>query len=147
MTKKIIHSKRIRCFLSLLVFSVVIMLSACSKKEHKFLLDLESNPSSGFEWEVVQADELFEVKKEYEEPKSGSKQDDGIDHFTLIPVDAGFTNVTFTYKQPKKGGEKRAEYAYTIIVGEDLQIEVISSTGSMGGAELGSKSIPVPGIE
>jgi len=145
--------------------SLIFLLASCTKKEHRLTLDLESNPDSGFEWEVYQADKLFEVEKEYVAAESGKKQDGGKDHFTLIPIEAGFTNVTFTYKQggkdkqdgkeQKKEGQdagegqrqQGAQYSYAIIVGEDLQIEVIDSTGTLGGADLGSKSIPVPGIE
>ena len=152
--------KKILTFAFLL--SLLFLLTSCTKKEHRLVLDLESNPDSGFEWEVSQADKLFEVEKEYVAAKSGKKQDGGIDHFTLIPIEAGFTNVTFTYKQAGKNKKKGqgagqqgadgqvqqgAQYSYAIIVGEEMQIEVIDSTGTLGGADLGSKSIPVPGIE
>lgn len=146
-----------------LCLTLIFFLASCTKKEHRLILDLESNPDSGFEWEVYQADKLFEVEKEYVAAESGKKQDGGKDHFTLIPIEAGFTNVTFTYKQAGKDQKKEgqdagqqgeegqrqqgAQYSYAIIVGEDLQIEVIDSTGTLGGADLGSKSIPVPGIE
>ena len=151
------HHKLKGIIASVLFLSLIFLMAACSKKEHRFYLDLESNPASGFEWEVTQADKLFEVEKEYEEAKSGKKQDGGTDHFTLIPIEAGFTNVTFTYKQAGKDQKKEkgqedqaqqgAQYSYAVIVGEEMQIEVIDSTGTLGGADLGSKSIPVPGIE
>ena len=147
---------RISVFLILAVFSlaVCLCLTSCQKdsekktdSRHIFVLDLESNPESGFEWEVEQADELFEVSKEYEAAESGKKQDGGTDHFTLTPIEAGFTDVIFTYKKPGKDGDENVQYTYTVLVGEDLHIEVFGSSGIMGGAKLNSKSIPEPGIK
>ena len=140
--------------LAVLSLTSCLFLASCQKEDkkkaddrHIFLLDLESNPDSGFEWEVSQADKLFEVEKEYEAAKSGKKQDGGTDHFTLTPIEAGFTDVIFTYKKPGKKGEEGAQYTYTILVGEDLHIEIFGSSGMMGGAKLGSKNIPEPGIK
>ena len=95
----------------IMAIAAVMLLSACGKEEvspQTVTFALDSNPSTGFSWQVEQSEELFEVKTEFtgsvsEEPIDGAG---GVETITLIPLKAGKTDVTLTYARPWEGGEQ-----------------------------------------
>ncbi len=128
---------------------LLLVLCACGKEKlppqtATFVLD--SNPTTGFSWQVEQSEELFEVKSEYkadeqDEPVSGAG---GTETITLTPIKAGKTEVTLTYARPWEGGEQGDQLVYSFEVDKDLQVKMIDAY-SLGTAE--PVTTPTPEIK
>ena len=127
---------------SLILICIAVVLFGCGSREHSFVLSLPANPDSGFDWKVEQADELFEMTSQFEHNNSLDAAG-GIQTFTMIPVETGFTNLTFTLKE-RNGNNEGASYSYSVIVDQKLGIEVVSMTGTLAGAKLSKSKIPEP---
>jgi len=135
-----------RLLFCMAALTVLLCLTGCSDKDHVLVLSLDANPASGFEWQVEQADTLFDVNRQYHADKSGDKKDGGKETFELVPVEAGFTNVTFTYVNPETK-QQGAQYSYSLIVDEHFGIELVSKTGELAGASLSKAKIPDPVVQ
>ncbi|MGZ5437409.1 MAG: protease inhibitor I42 family protein [Pyrinomonadaceae bacterium] len=65
-----------------------------------FIVELEGNPTTGYQWELSEGDEQFRmVEKDYAQPGSGigaaTKE-----RFVIKALKPGSTALTFTYKRP-----------------------------------------------
>lgn len=126
-----------KTIICILVLSSVL-LSGCGAKKapQTARLELPENPTTGYEWQVIQDQELFDIKSEYVEDK---KDEDmvgvgGTQIFTLTPKEAGETEITFSYLRSwEEGIEPDTQISYQMKVSEDMQIEVLSSTGGFSG--------------
>lgn len=123
----------------ILAVAAVLILSACGRKNTEpqtVSFTLESNPTTGFSWQVEQSKELFDVSIEYvpdetDEEISGAG---GVEIITLTPLKAGQTDVTMTYMRPWEGGEQGNQLVYSFKVDRNLQVTVTDSY-SMGTEE------------
>ena len=119
-----------------LALTAVLLLSACGKENiqaQTATFTLESNPTTGFSWQVEQSSELFEVNTEYIADKTDESTvgAGGAEIITLTPVKAGKTEVTLTYARPWEGGEQGDQLVYTFEVDKDLQVKMTDAY-SMG---------------
>ena len=108
--------------------SAVLFLSACGREApepQKVSISLDSNPTTGFSWQVSQSEELFTVESVYEADKAGEGLVGvgGTETITLTPVKPGKTEVTLTYARPWEGGEQADQLVYTFEVDKDLQVK------------------------
>ena len=132
-----------------IALAAVLVLSACGQEDvppQTVSFKLDSNPSTGFSWQVEQSEELFEVKTEYteeetEEPINGAW---GVETITLSPIKAGKTEVTLTYARPWEGGEQGDQLVYTFEIDRNLQV-IVTDAYSMGAEE--PISTPAPEIK
>lgn len=135
--------------LLLVLFVAVLLLSACGKEDvppQTVSFTLDSNPSTGFSWQVEQSEALFEVKTEYTEEETEEPIDGawGVETITLTPVKLGKTEVTLTYARPWEGGEQGDQLVYSFEIDRNLQVKVTDSY-SMGAEE--PISTPAPEIK
>lgn len=113
----------------ILALAAVLLLSACGKEEippQTVEFTLDSNPTTGFSWQVEQSEELFEVKTEYvadvtDEPVTGAG---GVENIVLTPLKPGKTEVTLTYARPWEGGEQADQLVYTFEIDKNLQVKM-----------------------
>ena len=122
-----------------LALAAVLILSACGKEApapQTVTLTLDSNPTTGFSWQVEQSEELFLVESVYtedrtDEPVTGSG---GTETITLTPLKAGKTEVTLTYARPWEGGEKGDQLVYAFEIDKNMQVKMTDAY-SMGSNE------------
>ena len=107
---------------------------------------LESNPTTGFSWQVEQSDELFDVNIEYVPDETDELIDGagGIDNITLTPIKAGKTEVSLTYARPWEGGERGDQLVYTFEVDRNLQVKMVDAYGTSTDEPI---TTPVPEIK
>ena len=135
--------------LFLLALAAVLILSACGKEApvpQTVSFTLDSNPTTGFSWQVTQSEELFDVKTEYvadetEEPVSGAG---GTETVVLTPLKAGKTDVTLTYARPWEGGETADQLVYSFEIDKNLQVKMTDAY-SLGAEE--PLTTPAPEIK
>ena len=85
----------------------------------ELIIDLESNATTGFQWEVVEVPDqsiLEKVNNEYSEPEDGAPVGaGGIERWTFKALNEGTTRLYMEYSQPWQGGTKAAE-TFTLII-------------------------------
>jgi len=101
-------------------------------------LTVESNPTTGFAWELVQDQELFDIQTGYIaqpqlKPVSGSG---GWQTFILTPKQAGTVQVTFTYTRSWEPSDADPQFSCTVDISEDFMITV-TEDGSGQAADYG----------
>ncbi|MBR4474691.1 MAG: protease inhibitor I42 family protein [Oscillospiraceae bacterium] len=124
--------------------AAVLIFTACGKdtpKPQTVSITLDSNPTTGFSWQVAQSEELFSVETNYVEDEH---EEDlvgvgGKETITLTPLKAGKTEVTLTYARPWEGGEQADQIIYVFNIDKNLQVETVDSY-SMGVNE----TLPTP---
>ena len=135
--------------LLILAVAAVLILSACGKEAPKpqtVSITLDSNPTTGFSWQVSQSEELFSVETNYVEDKyeEGMVGVGGKETITLTPLKAGKTEVTLTYARPWEGGEQADQIVYVFNIDKNIQVET-TDTYSLGADE--TLSTPEPEIK
>ena len=131
----------------LVAFVAIFLLAACGKEEmtpQTVTFTLDSNPTTGFSWQVEQSEELFEVKssfaaEETDKPVTGAGGEETI---TLVPLKTGKTEVTLTYARPWEGGEQADQLVYTFEIDKNLQVKM-SDAYSLSAESLISTPEPV----
>ena len=128
----------------LMAIVAIFLLSACGKEEmtpQTVTFTLDSNPTTGFSWQVDESVELFEVKSSFDAGET-DKQATGAgceETITLVPLKAGKTEVTLTYARPWEGGEQADQLVYTFETDKNLQV-TMSNAYSLSAESL----IPTP---
>ena len=122
-----------------LALAAVLILSACGKEApapQTVTLTLDSNPTTGFSWQVEQSEELFRVESIYTEDRTGEPVtgSGGTETITLTPQKAGKTEVTLTYARPWEGGEKGDQLVYAFEIDKNMQVKMTDAY-SMGSNE------------
>lgn len=105
----------------------LFLLSACGKEEltpQTVTFTLDSNPTTGYRWQVEQSEELFNVitsfsVSEADKPVTGAGGEETI---TLEPLKAGETEVTLTYARPWENGGQTDQLVYTFEIDKNLQV-------------------------
>ena len=89
-------------------------------------LTVKSNPTTGFQWEAAQDQELFAVQSDYlAEPRSGPVSGaGGRQRFLLTPRAPGTVQLTFTYARPWEEGGSAAQFSCAVEIDENLMITV-----------------------
>ena len=105
----------------------LFLLSACGKEEltpQTVTFTLDSNPTTGYSWQVEQSEELFEVKSSFAAGETDKQVTGagGEETITLVPLKAGKTEVTLTYARPWEGGEQADQLVYTFEIDKNLQV-------------------------
>ena len=122
----------------------LFLLSACGKEEltpQTVTFTLDSNPTTGYSWQVEQSEELFEVKSSFAAGETDKQVTGagGEETITLVPLKAGKTEVTLTYARPWEGGEQADQLVYTFEINKNLQV-TMSNAYSLSAESL----IPTP---
>ena len=120
----------------LLTAMAVCLAAGCGKKDPQTAtLVLDSNPTTGYTWEMTQTNPIFDMTSEYlpDSMDEGIVGAGGKETFILTPKEKGETTVTFEYAQHWEGGEKGQTLEYDIKVDKNLQIEVQAMRGSLEG--------------
>ncbi len=128
----------------ILALAAAFIMSACGREAPKpqtVTFSLEANPTTGFQWQVTQSEELFKIERSYTENAhaEGMTGVGGIESFTLTPLKPGRTEITLTYARPWEGGEQANQLVYTFLIDRDLQVEMLD--GYSTGVE---EPVPVP---
>ena len=113
-----------------------LFLAGCGNKEPQTAtLKVDANPTTGYEWTVTQAPNLFDITSEYveDEHAEGMTGVGGTETFTLTPKETGTATVEFLYARPSDPENADTRLTYTIKVKKDMQIQVESMTSAMGG--------------
>ena len=110
----------------------LFLLSACGKEEltpQTVTFTLDSNPTTGYSWQVEQSEELFEVKSSFAAGETDKQVTGagGEETITLVPLKAGKTEVTLTYARPREGGEQAVQLVYTFEIDKNLQVTMINA--------------------
>lgn len=120
----------------IIALALVLLLAACGKETpdpQTVTVTLESNPTTGFSWQAAQSEELFKIESGYAEKDhpEGMVGVGGVETFTLTPLKAGKTEVTFTYARAWEGGEQADQVVYTFEIDKNLQVKMLDgySTG------------------
>lgn len=122
-----------------LALAAVLLFSACGKEAPQpqtASFTLDSNPTTGFSWQVTQSEELFKVESDYKENEheEGMVGVGGKETITLTPLKPGKTEVTLTYARPWEGGEQADQLVYSFEIDKNLQIKMTDAY-SMGTEE------------
>ena len=122
----------------------LFLLSACGKEKltpQTVTFTLDSNPTTGYSWQVEQSEELFEVKSSFAAGETDKQVTGagGEETITLVPLKAGKTEVTLTYARPWEGGEQADQLVYTFEIDKNLQV-TMSNAYSLSAESL----IPTP---
>ena len=120
--------------LFIMALAAILIMSACGKEKlppQTMTFTLESNPTTGFSWQVTQSEELFEVKSEFipAENEENLVGVGGTELIVLTPLKAGKTEVTLTYAQPWEGGMEGQQIVYGITVDNDMQVTLTDAVG------------------
>lgn len=129
------------------VLAAILLISACGKEPlmpQTVSIALESNPTTGYSWQIEQSEELFKVESTYAENEhaEGMVGIGGTETFTLTPLKSGKNEVTLTFARPWENGEKADQLVYTFEIDRNLQVKMTNgySTGIY-------EPIPVPSPE
>ncbi len=121
---------------TVLLGTIVCIAAGCGKKDPQTAtLVLDSNPTTGFTWEMTQTNPIFDMTSEYvpDSMDEGIVGAGGKETFKLTPKEKGETTVTFEYAQHWEGGEKGQTISYDIKVDKNLQIEVQAMRAELEG--------------
>ena len=120
----------------ILALAAALIISACGKETpapQTVTVTLESNPTTGYSWQVSQTEELFKIDRSYSEHEHSEDLVGvgGNETFTFIPLRAGKTEVTLTYARPWEGGEQADQVVYVFEIDKYMQVKMIDgdSTG------------------
>lgn len=112
------------------------LLAGCGqqKEPQTVTLQFDSNPTTGFSWQVSQSEELFDVQSSYQ---SDQQEDDepldgvgGTETFVLTAKKPGTCEVTFSYVRPwEETEEPDQQMVYTFKVDRNLQVTMQSVIG------------------
>ena len=133
------------------VLAALVSLAACGgKKAQTATLTLPSNPTTGYTWIVEQDPEIFDISSEYKEDSTEGNTEPmvgvgGKETFTLTPKKEGKTEINFLYKQAWDDSSLDTSLTYQIKVDKNMQIQVESVKGQMGGSM--SEFPEVPNME
>ena len=111
----------------LMAIVAIFLLSACGKEEltpQTVTFILDSNPTTGYSWQVEQSEELFEVKSSFaaDEKDKQVTGAGGEETITLVPLKAGKTEVTLTYARPWETTDADRVFTAEITVADDLSV-------------------------
>lgn len=131
-----------------MLLAAALLISACGQPKpepQKVTFSLASNPTTGFSWQLVQSEELFDVESVYTAEKQSElvTGTGGTETFTLTAKKAGTTTVTLTYARPWEDGEQADQLVYTFEIDRNLQVKMTDAY-SMGVNE--PIATPVPEI-
>ena len=87
----------------------------------EFIVALGSNPSTGYSWQASYDEAMLELvggeptyeADETDEPAMGAG---GVDYFRFKALEAGETEITFTYAQPWEGGDVGETKVFTVSI-------------------------------
>ena len=131
----------------MIALALALLLAACGKETpapQTVSIALDSNPTTGFSWQAAQSEELFKIESSYavKDHPEGMVGVGGTETFTLTPLKAGKTEVTFTYARAWGGGEQADQVVYTFEIDKNFQVKMLD--GYSTGAE---EPIPAPSPE
>ena len=125
--------------------AALLMAAGCKKKEPQTaIVNLPSNPTTGYSWKVEQSNELFDITQEYVQGEGGAVGAGGYDTFTLTPRADGDVSVMFLYGRSWEE-EPESKLVYNLKVDKNMQIKEESFIGSLPG---GLEKLPdIPQLE
>ena len=141
-----------------LLFSVSTLLFACdgsssSKSLGKgkvMVLELESNPSTGYDWvyETTGDAELFLDREDYRDANDANMVGaGGIRVLYFKGTKEGSANLVLTYKRPWEGGETAYDVVYELSVDKDMNITCLSKTKGVVNSDKELSFFPNPKFE
>lgn len=85
----------------------------------ELFVDLDANPATGFQWEVLEISDTSVIEKESNEYKASEANatvgSGGVERWTFKALNKGTTRLYLEYSQPWEGGIKEAK-TFTLIV-------------------------------
>ena len=126
--------------------AALLLAAGCKKKEPQTaIVNLPSNPTSGYSWKVEQSNEIFGITQEYTSAQEGDIVGaGGYDTFTLTPKADGDVSVMFLYGRSWEE-EPESKLVYNLKVDKNMQIKEESFIGSLPG---GLEKLPdIPQLE
>ena len=134
-------------FFSLMaVFIIAVyLLSACGqpKQPQTVTIQLDSNPTTGYSWQVSQSKDLFDIQSSYTSDETEEILDGagGTETFVLTAKNPGTCEVSFSYVRPwEKTEEPDEQVVYTFKVSRSLQVEMLSAVGYSSEFPIGTPS-------
>mgnify|MGYP003291685433 CR=1 FL=1 len=115
--------KKLLLFLTVFVLLLTV---GCGKDTKTLVIELEGNPTTGYQWAVAEGTgmELIDIKEEYiqNEHEEGMAGVGGVYKYTITGLKPGTASVTFLYKRAWEETEEDKKVVYTITVDEELNI-------------------------
>lgn len=114
---------------------VMLLCAGCGAQAQVATLTLTSNPTTGYSWMASQSEELFTITSEYtpDSTDPAITGAGGTQVFTLTPVKAGTTTVTFVYARSWEDAGDADSCAFFVTVGKDMTIEVTGCAADLSG--------------
>lgn len=113
----------------ILVLSIAVLAGCTGSKGSKTAtVELEGNPTTGYEWvyEIVPEGIVKEVSHDYKTDRSGNVNADGAGgtfSFVFEAVAAGEAEITFSYRRPwEEGVEPVYTVVYTAVADDKLNL-------------------------
>ena len=140
-------NRRLREFFSLMAVLIItgMLLSACGqpKPPQTVTIQLDSNPTTGYSWQVSQTEDLFDIESSYTADETEEVLDGigGTETFVLTAKKPGTCEVSFSYVRPwEETGEPDEQVVYTFKVSRNLQVEMLSAVGYSSEFPIGTPS-------
>lgn len=112
------------------IITLAILLCGCGK-EDKYVFTLKGNPTTGYEWTVMEYDKsVVSIESSYEtRPHAPAMAGVGGEYtFTVTPLQAGETDVVLLYMRAWEGAENAIKRAVFHISVDDEMNVVIEQT-------------------
>ena len=120
-----------KSILLLTLFVFTLFISGCDKKMDNYVVELESNPSTGYTWSyTVEGDNKVQIIESYEAPVDTCVGCPGKVIFTISGIEKGNTTVTFNYKRQWEVTDSDKQAIYEFKVTNDLKLVLKSKSGN-----------------
>lgn len=109
----------------LIIGALTLLLAGCNNKSTKEVtIELEGNPTTGYEWTCKIDKDVAEVSIDYKTKDESLMGSGGTYTIKLAALESGEAILTCTYKRSWEETESDSEKTYTVNVDKDKNIKV-----------------------
>lgn len=113
----------------ILLIITIILITGCSsnnKEGESLLIELSSNPSTGYTWTYdISNNDIISIEEDYDDSncEENAVGCGGYNVYNIKALKKGETTITFTYSFPNKVNSEEKKAVYVITIDKDLKIE------------------------
>ncbi len=113
----------------ILLIITIILITGCSsnnKEGESLLIELSSNPSTGYTWTYdISNNDIISIEEDYDDSncEENTVGCGGYNVYNIKALKKGETTITFTYSFPNKVNSEEKKAVYVITIDKDLKIE------------------------
>lgn len=99
---------------------------ACGKKSQTAVIELDSNPTTGYQWYITEDMGILDITSQYQEGENNGDTvgGGGKTVLTITPKEPGTTEVLLKYCQEWEESEDDIRYAYQVVVNKDMTMNI-----------------------